>query len=180
MQENTTVLIVEDDPDVRRSARLALLPHAIAVREVSSPETLEAALTEGAEAVLLDMNFGQGARSGAEGLSALARIRHFDPTLAVVLMTAYGGVTLAVESLKQGAVDFVLKPWRNDKLAAAVLAAVATTQAQRASEIPPLETLERQTIERALLRFKGNISSAAAALGLSRAALYRRMTKHGL
>jgi DNA-binding NtrC family response regulator len=180
MQEKAAVLVVEDDPDVRRSARLALSPHIAAVREVSAIETLEGMLAEGAEAVLLDMNFTGGARSGAEGLDALRRIRAFDPTLAVVLMTAYGGVAIAVDSLKQGATDFILKPWRNDRLVAAVLSAITTTLSRRAKETLQLDALERDAIERALARFKGNISAAAAALGLSRAALYRRMAKHGL
>jgi DNA-binding NtrC family response regulator len=89
-------------------------------------------------------------------------------------------VTLAVESLKQGAVDFVLKPWHNEKLVAAVTAAVAITRNRRSAETLQLDALERNAIERALARHEGNISSAAAALGLSRAALYRRMAKHGL
>jgi DNA-binding NtrC family response regulator len=132
------------------------------------------------EVVLLDMNFVAGERSGAAGLNALARVHTFDPTLAVVLMTAYGGVTLAVEALKRGAVDFVLKPWRNDKLVAAVTAAAAITRSRREADNLPLDALERAAIERALARHEGNISSAALALGLSRAALYRRMSKYGL
>src|SRR6185436_19487341 len=105
-----TVLIVEDDADVRRSARLALAPHVACVELLDSAAKLEEQLAGAPfDVVLLDMNFVSGERSGAAGLDALARIRAFDPTLAVVLMTAYGGVTLAVESLKRGAVDFVLK-----------------------------------------------------------------------
>jgi DNA-binding NtrC family response regulator len=82
--------------------------------------------------------------------------------------------------LKQGAVDFVLKPWQNEKLVAAVVAAAAITQSRRKAETLQLDALERNAIERALTRHDGNISSAAAALGLSRAALYRRMSKYGL
>jgi ActR/RegA family two-component response regulator len=95
-------------------------------------------------------------------------------------MTAYGGVALAVEALKRGATDFVLKPWRNDKLVATVMAAAAATRRRRATETLNLDTLERGAIERALLQHGGNISLAAAALGLSRPALYRRLSKHGL
>jgi DNA-binding NtrC family response regulator len=82
--------------------------------------------------------------------------------------------------LKKGAVDFVLKPWRNDKLVASVQAAARITQARREADNQPLDALERAAIERALTRHDRNISSAAAALGLSRAALYRRMEKYGL
>ena len=174
------VLVVEDDPDVRRSAQVAL-GYVARIEAIASLESLEGALAATVfDAVLLDMNFVIGERSGAAGLDGLARVRTFDPTLAVVLMTAYGGVTLAVDALKRGAADFVLKPWRNDKLVAAVTAAVQLTRARRKEETLQLDALERSAIERALTRHHGNISSAAAALGISRAALYRRISKHGL
>ncbi|HEX5419506.1 MAG TPA: response regulator [Gammaproteobacteria bacterium] len=173
--------MIEDDADVRHSARIALAPHVDRVEIIESPDGLEQALKLAAfDVVLLDMNFIAGERSGAAGLNALASIRAADPCLAVVLMTAYGGVSLAVEALKQGAADFVLKPWRNDKLVAAVTAAAQSTRSRRKAETLQLDVLERDAIERALARHEGNISSAAAALGLSRAALYRRISKHGL
>ncbi len=175
-----TVLVVEDDPDVRRSARVAL-SYVARVEAIESLELLEDALAGTVfDAVLLDMNFVIGQRSGAAGLDGLARVQAFDPTLAVVLMTAYGGVTLAVDALKRGAADFVLKPWHNEKLVAAVTAAAQLTRTRRKDETLQLDALERSAIERALTRHHGNISSAAAALGISRAALYRRMSKHGL
>ena len=175
------VLIVEDDPDVRRSARIALAARFGRIELLESTDGLEERLAAQAfDVVLLDMNFVSGERSGAAGLNGLGRVHAFDPTLAVVLMTAYGGVALAVQSLKQGAVDFVLKPWANDKLVAAVTAAAAIPQSRRKAATLQLDALERNAIERALARREGNISSAATALGLSRAALYRRMSKHGL
>jgi DNA-binding NtrC family response regulator len=178
---NAAVLIVEDDADVRRSARIALAAEMGRIVEIGSGVEIEGVLGGGTfDVVLLDMNFVAGERSGAAGLDALARIRAADPTLAVVLMTAYGGVTLAVESLKRGAADFILKPWRNEKLIAAVRSAVEVTRERRAAETLQLDALERGAIERALARHQGNVSLAAAALGLSRAALYRRMAKYGL
>jgi two-component system response regulator RegA len=95
-------------------------------------------------------------------------------------MTAYGGVSLAVAALKRGATDFVLKPWRNDKLIEVVTAAIALAQSRRAADTLDLEVIERAAIERALTLHDGNISLAASSLGLSRAALYRRISKHGL
>lgn len=175
------VLILEDDVDVRRAARIALTPHVDRVEERAAPDDLEATLAQTTfDAVLLDMNFVHGARDGSEGLDTLGRIRASDPALAVVLMTAYGGVSLAVNALKQGAADFVLKPWRNDKLIAAVTAATSLTRAQRAAGNLDLDAIERNAIQRALALHGGNISTAASALGLSRAALYRRISKHGL
>lgn len=174
------VLVVEDDADVRRSARIALTGCAARVDELESAEGLSERLRSFAyEVVLLDMNFVGGERSGAAGLDALALARTLDPTLAVVLMTAYGGVSLAVEALKRGGVDFILKPWRNEKLVAAVMSAQELTRGRRGVDTLHLETVERDAIARALERFDHNISRAAAALGLSRAALYRRMAKHG-
>jgi DNA-binding NtrC family response regulator len=181
MSNDGRVLIVEDDVDVLRAARLALQAHVQCVETATSADGLRDALAATPyDAVLLDMNFTRGARNGAEGLDALAFIRGVDPTLAVVLMTAYGGVALAVDSLKRGAADFVLKPWRNDALVEAVLGAIDLTRSRRGREAQDLETIEREAIEKALARHAGNISLTASALGLSRPALYRRMSKHGL
>jgi DNA-binding NtrC family response regulator len=181
MSEGATILIAEDDADVLRASRIALMPHAERLETLSSVDGLDAVLAAGPfDVVLLDMNFVSGERSGGDGLNALARIQAFDPCLAVVLMTAYGGVALAVDALKRGAADFVLKPWRNDKLIAAVTVAATKTRARREKETQHLDAVERSAIERALARHEGNISLAAAELGLSRPALYRRMAKHGL
>jgi len=175
------LLIVEDDADVRRAARIALAPAfgciELAADASAVEELLQAHLYD---AVLLDMNFVTGDRSGQAGLDALSRIRAADPDVAVVLMTAFGGVALAVEALKRGAADFVLKPWHNEKLIAAVEAAARSSRARRDADRLNLDALERQTIERALAQHRGNISLAAAALGLSRPALYRRLSKYGL
>jgi DNA-binding NtrC family response regulator len=87
------------------------------------------------DAILLDMNFAPGERTGREGLDWLGRLRVAVPTASVVLMTAFGGVSLAVEALKNGAVDFVLKPWQNDKLVATLSAAVALSKARARTDI---------------------------------------------
>jgi DNA-binding NtrC family response regulator len=181
MNHCAAVLVVDDDPDVLHAARFALTDATTQVETVSSVQGLEEMLlTASLDAVLLDMNFGPGRNTGAEGLDALHRIQRIDPTLAVVMMTAYAGVALAVESLKSGAVDFVMKPWRNEALVACVSAARALTLRRREAERLELDEVERQTIKRALLRHEGNISLAAASLGLSRAALYRRKAKYEL
>ena len=179
--DKLALLIADDDGDVRRAARLALAAIAEA-HEAASLHEMDAALSEYAfDAVLLDMNFALGERSGRDGLDGLGRIRRADPDLSVVLMTAFGGVSLAVEALKRGAVDFVLKPWRNEKLIATVGAAAALTRSRREADASfDLETAERTAIQRALAHHKGNISRAAASLGLTRPALYRRLTRHGL
>jgi DNA-binding NtrC family response regulator len=173
-------LIVDDDPDVLKAAAAALAHDARQVELAVSPDGL-AERAHLYDAVLLDMNFAAGARDGAEGLDSLARLHAADPALSVVLMTTYGGVALAVEALKRGAADFVLKPWRNEALVLAMRAAAELTAQRRASGAAlNLDDLERRAIERALAVYEGNVSHAAAALGLTRPALYRRMERHGL
>jgi DNA-binding NtrC family response regulator len=179
--EDAAIVIVEDDADVQRAARIALAGSCRLIEVLDRPDALPSRLEAVSfDVALLDMNFVAGERSGAAGLNGLARLQELDASLSVVLMTAYGGVSLAVDALKHGATDFVLKPWRNDKLIATVIAAAAATRRRRVTETLNLDSLERGAIERALLQHGGNISLAAAALGLSRPALYRRMSKHGL
>ena len=173
-------LIVDDDPDVLKAAAGALAREVERVDTETSPQGLADRATL-YDAVLLDMNFAAGARDGGEGLDELDRLLAADPALSVVLMTTYGGVALAVKALKRGAADFVLKPWRNDALAETMRAAAKLTIERRASGAAlNLDDLERRAIVRALSLYDGNVSHAAAALGLTRPALYRRMERHGL
>jgi DNA-binding NtrC family response regulator len=177
--EPPTLLVIDDDADVLKAAAMLLSPGALVETAQSPDGVFDAVAAGGFDAVLLDMNFAPGERSGGAGLDWLGRFTEADPSLAIVLMTTYGGVALAVEALKRGAMDFVLKPWRNEALSAAMNAAVAATRARRGDDLN-LDEMERRTIEQALQRHKGNVSQAAAALGLTRPALYRRMARHGL
>jgi two-component system response regulator RegA len=182
MQTAGALLIIDDDADVLKAAAMALSREAPAVDVAATPEGLETRVGAGGyDAILLDMNFVPGARDGGAGLDWLARFQAADPAVSIVLMTTYGGVALAVEALKRGAVDFVLKPWRNDALIATLASAAALTRQRRETGAQlNLDDLERRAIERALALHDGNISHAAAALGLTRPALYRRMARHGL
>ena len=174
------LLIVDDDPDVLKAAAAALARAAERVDIAPSPQDV-ADRAHLYDAVLLDMNFVAGARDGAAGLDTLDRLHEADPALSVVLMTTYGGVSLAVQALKRGAADFILKPWRNEALVEAMTAAAAQTAERRASgKALNLDELERRAIVRALSLYEGNVSHAAQALGLTRPALYRRMERHGL
>jgi DNA-binding NtrC family response regulator len=181
MTGERAILVLDDDPDVALAARYALAEIAGRVDGATSLDDLEARLrARPYDAVLLDMNFVAGDSSGRAGLDGLARTRKLDPALAVVLMTAYGGVALAVEALKRGAGDFVLKPWKNERLAEAMSAAMALTRTRREAQTHTLDDLEREAIQEALHRHAGNISKAAEALGVTRPALYRKIEKHGL
>lgn len=179
MEMLASVLVVDDDPDVLQAAELALEGVAGRVDVAVTPAELAARLGTGTyDCALLDMNFSPGSRGGREGMAALAEIRATDPTLGVVLVTAYGAVSLAVDGMKAGAADFLLKPWKNDALVAAVRRAAAGTRAARRTV--PLEGLERAAIAEALERHGGNVAKVARALGLSRPTLYRRIERHGL
>ncbi len=177
-----TLLILDDDPDILKAATIALSRDAQRIDLIFDPADIDAMLRDRIyDVLLLDMNFAPGEQRGQAGLDVLDRILTFDSTLSVVLMTSYGRVSLAVEALKRGAVDFVLKPWRNDALLHALEAATALSRSRRAERDDfSLDTAERQMIARALQRHDGNVSHAATALGLTRWALTRRMAKHGL
>ena len=100
---------------------MLLKPDFGLVKTLSSPKLLLAELDTGDyDVVLLDMNFSAGINSGNEGIFWLERILEHKPGLSVVMITAYGDVELAVKAIRLGAVDFVLKPWDNQKLVATI------------------------------------------------------------
>jgi DNA-binding NtrC family response regulator len=119
-------LIVDDDPDILLSARLLLRDLFEEVATFQSPEEALAAMRAGLpDVVLLDANFGRGATNAAEGFQWLSEILKQDPDAVVVMITAHGGVQIAVEAMKRGATDFVSKPWSNERLLATVRTAAA-------------------------------------------------------
>ncbi|HEX8384821.1 MAG TPA: response regulator, partial [Rubricoccaceae bacterium] len=125
------LLVIDDNEDVLTALRLLFERHGMAVRTATSPAAVPTLLREDpVDAVLLDMNFARDASSGQEGLMWLERVLALDPRAAVVMMTAYGDVDLAVEAMKRGAVDFVTKPWQNERMLATVAAAVRLRRAQ--------------------------------------------------
>ena len=118
------VLIVDDDEDVLKAARFFLKKHVQSIHTEKNPENIPGLLkNESCDVILLDMNFNRDVTSGQEGLHWLSKIIEIDPQAAVVMITAFGDVSLAVTAVKQGATDFVLKPWQNEKLLATVTAA---------------------------------------------------------
>jgi DNA-binding NtrC family response regulator len=122
-------LVVDDDPDIALAARLALRDLFERVETLPSPDLLPALLEkESPDVILLDLNFERGATDGREGLDYLARIMTIDPDAAVVIITAHGAVSTAVEAIKRGASDFVAKPWGNERLAATVRSAAARSR----------------------------------------------------
>ena len=119
-------VVVDDDPDIALAARLALRDMFERIETLTTPAELIPFIgREGPDAILLDLNFERGATDGREGLDTLARIMDQDPDAAVVIITAHGAVSVAVEAIKRGASDFVAKPWSNERLAATVRSAAA-------------------------------------------------------
>ncbi len=112
-------MVVDDNRHILESLNLLLKHDFSTVRVLSSPGDLVPKLEAGGiDLVLLDMNFTQGARDGSEGLHWLRKIREVDEEVLVVLMTAFGDLELAVRGMKEGAADFILKPWNPEKLIA--------------------------------------------------------------
>ena len=119
-------IVVDDDPDILLSARLLLRDLFAEIAAFQSPDEAIAAMEERTpDVVLLDANFGRGATNAAEGFQWLAAILKRDPEAVVVMITAHGGVQIAVEAMKRGATDFVSKPWSNERLLATVRTAAA-------------------------------------------------------
>jgi len=129
MATHGTLMVVDDDADVLTAARLLLKAHFQRVLTSQHPAEIDAVLeSETVDVFLLDMNFAIGRNSGAEGLHWLGRIKEADPDAVVVLMTAFGDLGTAVEAMRLGAADFVMKPWQNDKLVATLGVAAALRQ----------------------------------------------------
>jgi DNA-binding NtrC family response regulator len=111
------VLIADDQPAVIEALRLLLKGEGFEIKSVASPaDAAEALSHQSFDVALIDLNYTRDTTSGQEGLDLLARVRELDPTLPVVVMTAWGSVELAVEAMQRGARDFVQKPWDNARL----------------------------------------------------------------
>jgi two-component system, NtrC family, response regulator HydG len=115
--KNASILIIDDDPDVLTAVRLLLKTDVKDVVTEKNPENIRWHLSkDDFDIILLDMNFTSSINTGNEGLFWLKEIRKIKPDAAVIMITAYGDIDLAVRSLKEGASDFVVKPWHNEKL----------------------------------------------------------------
>lgn len=140
------VLVVDDNNGIRAALKLLLAMHFAEVDAIPSPKELVSRLADfRPDVVLLDMNFHTDINTGNEGLYWLSEIKKRRPDIEVVLFTAYADIQLAVEGMKRGAFDFVVKPWENDKLIEILKAAYANrskeakeADAKPASAIPML------------------------------------------
>jgi len=131
------VLVADDQPDIVLALELLLRSNGYRVTGASSPgAALAAADAEPPDIVLIDLNYTRDTTSGREGLDLLTRLGHTSPGTAVVVMTAWGTIDLAVEAMQRGAVDFVPKPWDNERLLRLLERHLATQQARAAAPAP--------------------------------------------
>jgi len=144
----THILVADDQADILEALRLLLKGEGFKIDTVMSPAGILAAIEETHfDALLMDLNYARDTTSGREGLELLPQVREVDPTLPVVVMTAWGSVEGAVEAMRRGARDYVEKPWDNARLIATVRTQVELGQAIRKSR--------RLEIENRLLRREG-------------------------
>ena len=137
MKKPGNILIVDDNRSVLTAVQLLLKPHFEKIITLTSPVTLTSVLREETPSVvLLDMNFTSGINTGNEGLFWLQEIKRLRPSLPVVLFTAYGDIDLAVRGIKEGATDFIVKPWDNQKLVETLLNAVSASETKSPANGP--------------------------------------------
>ena len=126
------ILVADDQPDIREALRLLFKGEGFESDAVSSPRAVAASLEKQSfEVVLMDLNYARDTTSGREGLDLLARIQSLDPTLPIVVMTAWATVDLAVEAMRRRARDFIQKPWENTRLVTILRTQMALGRALR-------------------------------------------------
>ena len=137
------ILIIDDDEDILFSARLLLKQHYSIVRIEKNPEQIPVILKDNHyDVILLDMNFSGNTTTGVEGFYWLKKILELDPKAVVIHITAFGNIDIAVKAIKDGATDFVLKPWQNEQLLATVSSAMKLSESKQ--EIDHLLSRQKQ------------------------------------
>lgn len=141
--KDASILIVDDDPDVLTAVRLLLKTEAKEVITEKSPENLRWHLAKDKfDIILLDMNFSGAINTGNEGIFWLNEIKKTSSEAAIIMITAYGDIDLAVRSLKNGAADFVVKPWHNEKL----ISIIKETLKRKSNKFPSSPVLNSDSI----------------------------------
>lgn len=131
MKKNSKILVVDDDKSILRSIEMLLEDKFQSVKGISNPNLLPEKLAQyQPDIILLDMNFSAGNNTGNEGIYWLREIKQKSEDTVVILITAYGDIELAVKGMKEGAMDFVVKPWNNEKLIGTLHAAVKYRESQ--------------------------------------------------
>lgn len=141
------ILIIDDNEELLVAFRLSLEPYFNEIRTASSPSQIPSILEgETFDVILLDMNFTSGSNTGNEGFYWMKRILETDSEAAIVLITAYGNVELAVKSIKEGATDFIQKSWDKDKILSTILSAYQIRKSK--IQIKTLKSKQKHLVEK--------------------------------
>ncbi|MEO7272169.1 MAG: response regulator [Vicinamibacterales bacterium] len=167
--DGRSLLIVEDDTPLRERLVRAMRDRGFDVTGVSDhAAALVVAREESPELALVDMRL-----PGESGLEVIRDLKALDPATVVVVLTGYGSIATAVESIKRGAASYLTKPADADQ----IVAAFDGTQLDDRSDVPSLARVEWEHIQRVLGDCGGNVSKAARALGIHRRSLQRKLSK---
>ncbi|PXX31765.1 sigma-54 dependent transcriptional regulator [Arenibacter sp. ARW7G5Y1] len=163
------ILVIDDNKSVLSALEILLQFEYTNITSITNPNQLSSFPDlSSIDVVLLDMNFSAGVNTGNEGLFWLKEIKKKAPLTAVIMMTAYGAVELAVQALKEGASDFILKPWNNDKFLATVKAAYMLRKSQKEiSKLKQKESNLKQVINQDKNYIIGNSRALTAVLNLT-------------
>jgi DNA-binding NtrC family response regulator len=142
-QDLGKILIIDDNEDLLFAAKMLLKKHAKEVMIEKDPRRIPFLINNNSyDVILLDMNFREDTTSGKEGFYWLNQIKEIDPKAVVILITAFGDVEMAVQALKEGATDFILKPWQNEKLIATLSSAIKLKESY--NEVDKLQKKQKQ------------------------------------
>ncbi|MCT4629392.1 sigma-54 dependent transcriptional regulator [Winogradskyella sp.] len=142
--KNASILVVDDDADVLTALRLLLKPQVKEVITEKNPNNIISLIERNNfDIIILDMNFNGLVNTGNEGIFWLNKIKKLNPEIAVILMTAYADIDLAIKGLKEGASDFLMKPWKNDK----ILETTSTILKSKTSRSTKKETINSSSVE---------------------------------
>lgn len=168
-----TVLLIEDDEGFRQTLGLALTRRGCTVHQAAGAhEALGLAQEGGVNGVVLDMRLG-----GQDGMALIPALREALPQATPVMLTGYGSIPSALEAIRLGADDYLLKPASADQVLAALRGHAAASPRPEEAEVPSLARLEWEHIQRVLRDCGGNISHASVALGIDRRTLQRKLAK---
>lgn len=189
------LLIIDDNAAVRATLKLLLSDEFEEVTAIENPSMIAALTRPGSyDAILLDMNFDCGALDCSDGLFWLERLKSLPNPPAIVVITAFGDIDIAVKAMKLGAEDFITKPWDNDQLIEKLRKAIARNRQLRqdreaARRVSEMEEAEAERLNLTLDEVKmrhvrsvidscgGNLSAAAQQLGVNRQTLYNLLKK---
>ena len=168
--QNGKVLVIDDNKSLLSALEILLQFEFEQVITISNPNQISSFQgLEDIDIILLDMNFSAGVNTGNEGLFWLREIKKKAPQTSVIMMTAYGAVDLAVKALKEGASDFILKPWNNEKLLATIKSAYALRKSKKeVQELKQKESHLKQVINQDSNYIIGNSKALTSVLNLVR------------